>query len=471
MINNNCHVERSRDISLFMKNNLNIVIFIIGILVFPLSISAQVDFNRTPDDDLGIAEDQFQEYFFEALKQKGIENYDKAIKALEKCIVLDNSKAILYYELGKNYNLLKDFGSAEVALKKAVAKDETNEWYLDELYNTYYQQNDLNKAIKTLKQLVKYHPDYKEDLATAYFEDKDYKNALKVLDELDQQFGESLSRDYLRNRIYDITGRNDDRIDNLEERIASNPNDETNYLALIYRYSQNGENDKAFEAAKNLLKIMPESELVHLALYKFYLSNNDIDKGIASMKITLKSAKVNSDAKAKVLNDFVSFVRTNPKYEADLLEVTSMVSDEENGKSNVEIAQFYLRKDDKANALKFYKLALEKERDNFGILRNILLLHIDLENYDEVLTLSNQALENYPSQSVLYLVNGVALNRQNKSTEALQILEEGIDYVIEDTKMEADFYKQMSVAYRLKGNITKSETFSKKAQNLLNKQQ
>ena len=454
-----------------MKSNLNILIFIIGIIVFPHSIYAQVDFNKTSDDDLGIVEDQFQEYFFEALKQKGIENYDKAIKALEKCIALDNSRAVLYYELGKNYNQLKNFGAAEVALKKAISKDESNEWYLDALYDTYYQQNDLNKAIKTLKQLVKFHPDYKEDLATAYFEDKDYKNALKVLDELDEQFGTTLSRDYLRNRIYDITGRNDDRIENLEERVANNPEDETNYLALIYRYSQNGDNDKAFEAAKNLLKIMPESEMVHLALYKFYLSNNEIDKGIASMKIALKSTKVNSDAKAKVLNDFVSFVRVNPKYEPDLLEVTSMVSDEENGKSNVEIAQFYLRKNDKANALKFYQLALEKERDNFGILRNILLLHIDLENYNQVIDLTKEGLENYPSQSVLYLVNGVALNRQNKSTEALKTLEEGIDYVIEDTKMEADFYKQMSVAYRLKGNITKSEAFSKKAQNLLNKQQ
>lgn len=454
-----------------MKQQLYIVFFLFGIIVFPHSTYAQVDFNKTSDDDLGIAEDEFQEYFFEALKQKGIENYDKAVKALEKCISLDNSQPVLYYELGKNYNQLKNFGAAEAALKKAISKDESNEWYLDELYDVYYQQNDLNKAIKTLKQLVKYHPDYKEDLASAYFEDKDYKNALKVLDELDEQFGTTLSRDYLRNRIYDITGRNDDRIENLEERVASNPNDETNYLALIYRYSQNGENDKAFEAAKNLLKTKPESELVHLALYKFYLSNNETPKAIASMKIALKSAKVNSDAKAKVLHDFVTFVRSNPQYEADLLEVTSMVSQEENGKSNVEIAQYYLRKDDKINALKFYKLALQQERENFGILRNILLLDIDLENYDDVISLSEEALENYPSQAVLYLVNGVALNRKNKSTEALETLEEGIDYVIEDTKMEADFYKQMSVAYRLKGNITKSEAFSKKAQNLLNKQQ
>ena len=40
-------------------------------------------------DDLGNVSDEFQELFFEALKQKAITNYDKAIEALEKCIEID----------------------------------------------------------------------------------------------------------------------------------------------------------------------------------------------------------------------------------------------------------------------------------------------------------------------------------------------------------------------------------------------
>jgi tetratricopeptide (TPR) repeat protein len=454
-----------------MKKQLHILLLFFGLFFSSQLLCAQVDFNKTPDDDLGNVEDTFQEYFFEALKQSGIENYDKAVIALQKCIELDPAKSVVYFELGKNYNRLKNFGAAEDALKIAVEKTPDNEWYLDQLYDVYHQQNDLNKAIKTLKQLVKFHPDYKEDLATAYFENKDYKNTIKILDELDHAYGVSITRDYLRNRIYDVTGRDKDRIENLEERLVSNPEDENNYLTLIYRYSEKGESKKAFDMAKQLLKVKPESELVHLALYKYYLVNDDVKNAITSMKIALKSAKVNSESKAKVLNDFVSFVRKNQQYETDLLEVTSMISNEEDGKSYVEIAQYYLRKDDKAEALRYYKMALENERDNFGILRNILLLHIDLKNYDEVIKISQESLENYPSQSVLYLVYGVALNRQNKADEAIEILDTGIDYVIEDTQMEADFYKQMSIAYRLKGNITQSETFSKKAQNLLNKQQ
>src|SRR5690606_39035414 len=144
--------------------------------------------------------------------------------------------------LGKNYTKLKNFGSAESALKEAVSKDPKNEWYLDALYQFYIDQNDLNKAINTVKLLAEFHHDYKEDLAGLYVKTKNYDGALKILDELDSNFGIAVSRDILRNRIYEVTGRKDDQIKNLESRIDNNPDKESNYIALIYRYSEN--NDK-----------------------------------------------------------------------------------------------------------------------------------------------------------------------------------------------------------------------------------
>ena len=148
-----------------MKKAKFISILIFGILFIPQTSYAQVDFNKRPDDDLGNVEDEFQDYFFEALKQKGIENYDRAVDALQRCLNLDSKQPVIYFELGKNYNKLKNFGAAEDALKKAISMQPDNLWFLDELYDVYFQQDDINNAIKTIKQLVKHHPYYKEDLA------------------------------------------------------------------------------------------------------------------------------------------------------------------------------------------------------------------------------------------------------------------------------------------------------------------
>ena len=99
-----------------MKIKLYISLICVGILIFPQLQYAQVNFNQTPDDDLGNVEDRYQELFFEALKQKGIENYDRAIKALLQCVQLDDSEPAVYFELGKNYVQLKNFGAAEVSI-------------------------------------------------------------------------------------------------------------------------------------------------------------------------------------------------------------------------------------------------------------------------------------------------------------------------------------------------------------------
>jgi len=450
-----------------MKTKLNILLFVFVMFLLPQLNFAQVDFNALPQDDLGNVSSEFQDLFYEALQQKAIENYDKAVVALQKAIDIDDSYSILYFELGKNYNKLKNFGEAEDALKKAVSKEPDNEWYLDELYETYSQQKDFNKAIKTVKQLVKYHPDYKEGLASLYLRTGKYKEALKVLDELDDELGVSDIRDRLRNKIYNATGQKKEQIKNLEERVDENPDAEKNYLALIFRYSENGDKEKAFETAKKLLKINPESQLVHLALYKFYLDDGEAESAIKSMKVVLTSRLIKPDAKAKVLGDFVKFVSKNPQYESDLVAITTLVTENAtDGKNLVEIAQYYLVKGEKKEAIEYYKKAQALEPNNFGISRNILLLHIDLEQYKEAEKMSDESLEKYPSQPVLYLINGVALNKLNRPQDAVDSLEAGLDYIIENNKMEADFYKQLAKAYTSLNNLSKAKTFSDKAKAL-----
>lgn len=436
----------------------------------PQGTLAQVDFNKRPTDDLGNVEDNFQEYFFEALKQKGIENYQKSVDALKKCILIDDSDPVLYYELGKNYKALKNFGDAEDALKKAVSKSPENEWFLDELYDVYIQQNDMDKALKTVKQLVKFHPDYKQDLASLYIELKKYKDALKLLDEMDEQLGYSQDRDFLRNQIYDVTGNDDDRIENLEERVKNNPDDESAHLRLIFRYSETGDKEKAFNAAKDLLARKPESQLVHLALYKFYLDDNDTTNAIESMKVVLMSSVINPEAKAKVLNDFVKFVGNHPEHEADLIEITALVSDDKSVKTLLELGNYYLQMNDKEKALGYFEEALKQEPNNFKIIKDVLLLQVDLNKNEVVVQNSNEALELYPAQPILYLVNGVAHNKLNQPEKAIESLEMGLEFIIDDPKMEADFYTQLSEAYKLSNNISQSESFAKKAAALLKDQ-
>jgi len=223
---------------------------------------------------------------------------------------------------------------------------------------------------------------------------------------------------------------------------------------------------KPLKPLKKLLEVKPNSQLAHLALYKFYVEENNAEEAIASMKIVIQSPQIKPEAKMMVLSDFVNFVSENPEYEADLIEATALVTEDKKGTSSLEVAQYYLKKGDKDKALSYYQKALEKDSDNFGITRNILLLHIDLKDYEKAQTMSASALNKYPSQPIFYLVNGVALNELKKPKEAIETLEMGLDYIIDDTKMQADFYKQLSIAHTQLNNTNKAKTFIDKAQQL-----
>ena len=241
-----------------------------------------------PTDDLGNVTDAFQENFYEALKQKSIENYELAISALEKAQKASkgnpDADAIVFYEFAKNQIKLKQYDQAEINLDRVLRQHPDKLDVLEAKYDLYYLKRDYDKAIPLVEKLVGIDEDYKEDLANLYHRTKQYDKALILLDELDESWGESSYRNALRKQIYRVTGNNSGAISNAEKKLDKNPANEREYLNLIYLYSEEGNTKKAFETAKELLKNNPKSELVHLALYKFYLDEGNTKEALNSME-------------------------------------------------------------------------------------------------------------------------------------------------------------------------------------------
>lgn len=439
----------------------------------PMSICAQeikTETEEEPTDDLGNVSDAFQENFFEALKQKGIENYELALNALEKAEKAAKNdpkqEAVVYFEMGKNLTLLKQYDEAEENFNKVLKTEGDRLDVLEALYDLYYLEKDYDAAISLVKKLVSFNDDYKEDLANLYSRTKQYDAAIKVLDELDEQWGESDYRDSLRTQIYRETGNTTGQIEKLESKIDAKAKNEKDYLSLIYLYSEQGNTVKAFETAQELLQSHPKSELVHLALYKFYLERNETQKAIASMKTIFGSLVVDTDSKYRVLSDFMEFVKANPNYESDLDEVVLLFSTESNWKVYEQLGDYYLAKGMKKEALKFYEKGVSRDMDNYSLIKNTLLLQIDFKKHEEAALLSASALEVFPSQPLLYLINGVANISLQKLEFAIESLEAGVDYLFDNVKMEKDFYEQLAIAYRQKGDIKNAEMYSKKASDI-----
>ncbi|GAA4279473.1 tetratricopeptide repeat protein [Aquimarina mytili] len=449
----------------------------IYLLCLFLVIGSRISFSQEIEpkqevniDDLGNVSDEFQENFFEALKQKAITNHDKAIEALEKCVAIDPKPNFLYLELGKNYLELKLYERAEQNFNK-VRKEKPNDRHvLELLFECYFKQQKYKESIEIVEKLVRYNSMFKEQLANLYFHEKRYDDALTVIDELNEELGVDEYRIQLRKKISAKITDPNNQISRLENSIKEKPKVEQNYLNLIYLYSKDNQKNKAYQVAQRLLEKKPKSELVHLALYKFYLEDNKTDEAIRSMKIALKSEKIDIESKYKVIHDFLLFLDNNPQYESQLTDIITVLSTGSNNtKVLTELGHYYYKKDQKELALNFYERGIKSSANDFSLLKRILLLQLDLKRYDKAEIGSKLALEMYPAQPIFYLINGVSLINLERSQEAIETLTLGIDYVIDDLKMESDFYSQISEAYQKLGNVEKATEYKEKVVQLQKK--
>jgi len=278
------------------------------------------------EDDLGNVTDEFQENFFEALKQKGIENYEKAVQALLKCEKLQPQNAVVHFELGKNYKLLENYDLAIQSLQTANRLKPNQEWLLVELMLAYQLDKDYDQAILIAKNLTRVDGKYHNNLAELYLIGRKYDELLTLLDQLDAQLGINEFRLGLRQQIYSLTENTPAQIQVLKDAIKANPNNETNYLNLVFVYSAEGMEDEAFKAAVDMQKAFPNSTVVHLALYKFYLESNKTEEALESMMTVFNSEEIDTDSKFKVLNDFIYFLITKPLKDLELRVVISLYS-------------------------------------------------------------------------------------------------------------------------------------------------
>lgn len=432
-------------------------------------VYAQIKQDSLPDLSSPDVDPQFQENFYEALKQKGIENYTKAIDALISCSELYPERAVVFYQLGDLYFKTKEYSFAEINLQKAIVLDENNFWYKEKLYQLYVQKRDYNKAIAAVKPLLLKRQAFQEDLVHLNVSAGHYETALRQIEELDVKYGHTAERDQTRVNIYLQTDNQNDHVQFLKNRLREAPENDQYFLNLIYTLSQYGLKDEAFAASQSFFKFHPQSHIVHVALYKFYLDDKAYDKAINSMKIVTSSNVLAPHIKVKVLSDFLQFVKENPAYKSVLAEVEPAASLDFSNRSNLEWAAYYQEENSPIKALGFYEKELLNTPENLALIQIIANLYLETMQYERAVEFTLTQLEIFPTQIPLYLAYGRAQFQLQKWDAALERLEIGMDYIFEENETAKAYYILMADLYTKNNNIAKAKTFNNKAK-ALNKQ-
>ncbi len=76
--------------------------------------------------------------------------------------------------------------------------------------------------------------------------------------------------------------------------------------------------------------------------------------------------------------------------------------------------------------------------------------------------LSEEVLERYPSQPYFYYAQGHVLNKIGKHTEAAEILESALDYLLNDIALANNIYQELVNAYTALNNTSKANMYLRK---------
>ena len=445
-----------------MKKTVSILLF------WVLLCNSVVSLAQTEPESIVTEPDKFEDYFYESLKQKGIENYDKAITALEQCLKLKPNEATVFSEMGKNYLALKNYEQAYASFEKAAQIDPKNKWFWAGMYDTSYETKNYNQALVSVNKLIEFDPAYKEDLTEIYMNTQQFDKALVLINELNETIGKTDRREAYKTQILSQGKFQNNEIGNLLVQIDKNPKEESNYINLIRLYLDNGEAKKAFEITKKLDAAIPNSAWAKVGMFKYYLDNKEEQKAINSMNVVLASPEIDSSVKHRIMNEFLIFVTKNPQYESDLEKAIAYFDKDPNINVAKEIGKYFHNKQLWDKAIRYYELSL-KNSDGQNVETNLLLLqaYVETKQFELVAKKAAALVETFPSQPQFYYYSGMAYNQLQQFKKAKEMLEMGLDYVIDDLPLEVNFNLQLGETYNGLGDFKKKEQYFSKANQLL----
>ena len=399
----------------------------------------QISFGQINPEEVETAENEFETNFFDALKEKAIENYDKAIIALQKCLLKEPLNPEIHYQLGVNYLAQKKYVEAENAFQKAVDLEPNQRWYWNGLYDVHYQTKAYEKAIIIVEKLVTFDANMKEDLVSLYMNTQQFDKAKIVINDIESKGTLTKAMESYQMQIQSMQKGNKPNVNDLVEAIKNNPKAEQNYIDLIYAYSVSNQEDKAFQTALLLEKELPNSDLAHVSLVKFHILANDISKATDSYKRVVKSSKIDLKIKQRVLNEYLIFATKNPQLLTEIDNTLTFFDNTVGMDVNKELGKFFYNKNNFELAQKYIEQSKESDVEAIDLLLNIYDFN---KQFEKMAKKSEAYIDLYPTKANLYYYAGKGNNNLKNYKKAKDFLEMGIDYVIDDPNLEAGFCKQ-----------------------------
>jgi tetratricopeptide (TPR) repeat protein len=436
-----------------MRNIINFFLF--SLLAIPMF--AQPDTRPT------IQVIEIEGALIDAKKEIFLEHFKEAITIYQSIIKKDKTNATAYYEMAKAYEASNKIKEAKLNAKDAFRLDKGNEWF--GVYHAEFLIGDgaYQEAADIYRNIIIANPKnktYYYERAYLLMKVKKYEEAIKIYADLEKIAGIEERSARHKHTIYHLMGKPAKAAEALEELIITFPSESQYYHLLAQYYESEGKSGKAKEIYTRALEMDSEDPVASIALAESMKASGDEAQYLLRLKPLFNRSEVNIDIKVKELYPYISKLpNVKDGVPKALLELSKIMTEvhPDDAKAFAIYADILYYSGNPREALIQYNKTLELDNSVFFVWEQVLLVNEELGQADELLKVSEDAMDLFPSQSFVYYMNGIAHNRKGKFEDAIDVLEDAMMMSGRDNMMKLKIHAALGVSYHGTKNYEDSD--------------
>jgi tetratricopeptide (TPR) repeat protein len=454
-----------------IHRKLTVLLFLIAALT--LSATAQKKKKTSGDataSGMKLREAEF--YFTEGEKYFILEDYAKALLYYQRTIEINPENPTVHYKIAEvlaRSNKQEDLLKASLSIDQAIRLDKSNKYFYILAASIYSSMARFDKAASAYETMLKEIPgteEYLYELAAIYQYANKQEEAIRIYTKAEGVFGINEISSTQKIRLYLEAGKSKEAIAEGEKLMNAFPEEERYVMAFAQVLSQKNLNVLAIQYLEKYTQQTQDAGNAKMLLAGLYRDTNQESKARPLLLTLFDDSSVEYGSKLIVLGAYSSELSqgktrnaVDTDKEAFALQLFEKLKKNYPQEPSVHIigGDLLLIGGKDREAQKEYTQAVESGEVNFEVWENLLYLDIKLEQFDQALKHSDQALEIFPNQAMIHYFNGFANLRKRRYQEAIAAFEQCRKLAGNNQALTGDVYAMLGDAYNANKEFEKSD--------------
>ena len=456
----------------FIRINSILGLLLLLTLMVCQSAIAQKKKRGGEESPLGIRLREAEFYFTEGEKFFILEDYAKALVYYQRALDIHPDNGTIHYKIAEvlaKSTKQEDLVKASLSIDQALKLERGNKYFYllaATIYNSLGRFEKAAHAYETMMQEVKGTEEYLYEVAAVYQYANQPDQAIKAYNRAEEIFGLNEVSSLQKLKLLFEAGKKAEGVSEGEKLLKAFPQEGRYVMAFTEIISKNGMSPEAIHYLEDFVKRNPDSGAVKMLLAGFYRDTGQEEKARPYLLSLFEDPDIELSSKLIVLGTYNAELNQNktkkisdPQKEAFATSLYEKLKSVHSGDPSVHIigGDLYLSTGKNREAQAEYLKAVQTGAAvNFEVYENLLYLGIQLEQWDQVIQHSEEALEIFPNQSMIHYFNGIAHLRKRNYQEAIASLEQAKRLASSNAALSGEINSQLGEAYNATKNYPKS---------------